>query len=82
MAQFLKFAELMYSRSMMRQPPMSRTMSSVLSFEPESAMRISSAIGWIDSMQARILRRSSLQGMSTVSLAFTLIPPQEPDDAR
>ncbi len=39
MAQFLKFAELMYSRSMMRQPPISRTMSSVPSVEPESAIK-------------------------------------------
>src|SRR4029079_10177357 len=72
MAQFLKLAELMYSRSMIRQPPISRTMSRVPSVEPESAMRISSAIACTDSIQARMFRRSSLQGMSTVSLAVTM----------
>src|SRR3990170_5370479 len=60
---------------MRRQPPIWRTIKSVSSVEPESATRISSAIGRTDSTQARMFRPSSLQGMRTVSCGlreFTL----------
>ncbi len=75
MAQFLKFAELMYSRSIIRQPPIARTISKVPSVEPLSAIKISSAIPATEAMHGRILRRSSLQGMSTVSLVRMADPP-------
>src|SRR5258705_1543470 len=70
MAQFLKSAELTYSRSMIRQPRRSRTISSVQSVGPESATRISSATGRTDSMHARICCTSSLHGIKTVSLGM------------
>jgi len=44
MAQFLKSEKSTSSRSITRQPPIWRTISSVPSVEPESATRISSAI--------------------------------------
>ena len=60
----------MYSRSTIRQPPTSRTMSSVPSVEPESATSTSSATRWAERMQGRMFFRSFLQGMMTVRRAF------------
>lgn len=65
-AQFLNAEYPFHSCSMRRQSSMLATISKVPSVEPESATKISSAIGRTDSIQARMFIRSSLQGISTV----------------